>query len=266
LQSATGERGGEARTATAVVLAVTVALLLIGLDQVSRPLMAVVLVVAGAAGAGLTLHRLWPEGTLRARRGLPAAVLSKGVLTFAFFGTDAFVALAVTSIHHRSVAYGGIPLTAAALTWTAGAWIAARVARTVAKRRVIATGFTIISLGIIAAYIGLRASTPASELIAAWGIAGLGMGMTYQTITLAVLSEAVPGQEGAASAAQQLADLLGVATGAGVVGALVGIGDHHGWATASALRIGYTITFVVALAGLALTRRLPAEELLGRHA
>jgi MFS family permease len=255
LRSVAGERGDEARIGIAVVLAITVAALLAGLDRATR-VDGVALIAIGGAGAVAALRHLWPRGTLRASHGLPAAVLSKGVLTFAFFGTDAFVPLAVTSIHHRSVAYAGLPLTTAALTWTAGAWVAARAARTVAMRRVIAIGFALIACGIAAAYAGLSAQTPAAEMIMAWGIAGLGMGMAYQTITLAVLADAAPGQEGAASAAQQLADLLGIATGAGVVGALVGIGEARGWATGSALRVGFAITLVAAIAGVVLTRRL----------
>ena len=46
-----------------------------------------------------------------------------------------------------------------------------------------------------------------------WGLAGLGMGMAYAPITMAVLNQAAPGREGAASSSLQLTDVLGVALG-----------------------------------------------------
>ena len=53
------------------------------------------LLVPGVVGGVLIgfgpLSRLTPPGTLRARPGLPSVVLSRGLLTFAFFGTDTFV-------------------------------------------------------------------------------------------------------------------------------------------------------------------------------
>ena len=59
------------------------------------------LLVPGLVGGVLIgygpLSRLTPPGTLRARPGLPSVVLSRGLLTFAFFGTDTFVPYALNS-------------------------------------------------------------------------------------------------------------------------------------------------------------------------
>ena len=57
----------------------------------------------------------------------------------------------------------------------------------------------------------------------AWGIAGLGMGIAYSTLSLVVLEHAGQGSEGTATAAIQrlLLNVLGSALGAGVGGALV---------------------------------------------
>src|SRR6266566_2820240 len=60
------------------------------------------LVVAGGAVGFPALRRLVPAGTLTARRGLPATILSRGMLTFAFFGADAYVTLSITAVRHRS--------------------------------------------------------------------------------------------------------------------------------------------------------------------
>jgi MFS family permease len=256
--SAAVAAASSARASTAVLLAVATGVVLTGLGE-RRIAVALPLIAIGAAGTVRALNRLLPAGTLRARRGLPSAVLLKGVLTFAFFGTDAYISLTVSAVRHRSVTFAGLALTAATLSWTAGAWINARRGDRVAPRQTIALGFGLIVVGIVLMHLSLFDAAPLATVVIAWGVAGLGMGMAYQAVTLAVLTEAAAGQEGTASASQQLADLLGVATGTGVVGAIVALGAASGWHTATALRIGFGVTLATALGGMALTRRLGAS-------
>src|SRR6185312_322417 len=78
--------------------------------------------VAGIGGLAITLWafvRLVPPGTLRAERGYPTAVLLRGLLTFAFFAIDAYVALLLVEVRGWSAAAAGIALTAATVSWTA---------------------------------------------------------------------------------------------------------------------------------------------------
>jgi MFS family permease len=77
----------------AVVVAAGTGLLLAGLTS-GEPVLLLVFGLLGAALAIFALRRLTPAGTLRAARGLPAAVLMRGIITFAFFAVDAYVALA----------------------------------------------------------------------------------------------------------------------------------------------------------------------------
>jgi hypothetical protein len=97
---------------------------------------------------------------------------------------------------------------------------------------------------------------PVAEGLAAWTVAGFGMGLAYAPISLMMLQKAPPGQEGRSSASLNLADVLGTAIGIGVGGAAVAAaaGGH--------LRLGITAAFAAAaaagLAGLAVTRRLPS--------
>ena len=60
----------------------------------SRWLLVPALVVGALVAVG-PFSRLTPAGTLRGAPGLPAVIASRGVLTFAFFATDAFVPFAV---------------------------------------------------------------------------------------------------------------------------------------------------------------------------
>src|SRR5215468_665997 len=106
------------------------------------------LILAGTAAGLPALRRLVPAGTLTARPGLPATILSRGLLTFAFFGADAYVTLAITAVRHRSPVVAGLAVTGATLGWTAGAWVQARLSDSWAGRRLVGTGLVIVLAGI----------------------------------------------------------------------------------------------------------------------
>jgi len=214
------------------------------------------LIVAGAVIGLPALRRLVPPGTLTARRGLPTVILSRGLLTFTFFGADAYVTLAVTTIRHHTPVYAGIAVTGATLSWTAGAWVQARLNDTWEGRRLVRIGLVIVLAGIAGMVVALQPAIPAWSALVAWTVGGLGMGLAYAPISLMMLREAPPGQEGRVSASLNLADVLGTAIGIGIGGAAVA-------ATAGTdLRLGVTAAFaIMALAGvtlLAVTPRLPA--------
>jgi MFS family permease len=193
---------------------------------------------------------------LTGRPGLPATIASRGLLTFAFFGADAYVTLAVTAVRHRSLVVAGIAVTGATLAWTAGAWAQARLSDTWEGRRLVRIGLVIILAGIAGMVLMLQPAVPVAEGLAAWTVAGLGMGLAYAPLSLMMLQKARHGQEGRASASLNLADVLGTAIGIGVGGAAVAA------AAGSDLRLGITAAFAaaaaVALVALAFTRRLPA--------
>src|SRR5260370_15248582 len=97
-------------------------MLLAGLAVASGSVPAGLALIAAGGVAGLpALRRLVPPGTLTGRPGLPATIASRGLLTFAFFGADAYVTLAVTAVRHRSPVVAGIAVTGATVAWTAGA-------------------------------------------------------------------------------------------------------------------------------------------------
>jgi len=213
------------------------------------------LILAGAVAGLPALRRLLPPGTLTARPGLPTTILSRGLLTFTFFGADAYVTLAVTAIRHRSPTFAGLAVTGATVSWTAGAWIQARLNDRWEGRRLVRTGVVIILAGIGGMTLALRPAVPVWAAVAAWTVAGLGMGLAFAPISLMMLRKAPPGQEGRSSASLNLADVLGTAIGIGVGGAAVaaGAGSHLG--------LGITVAFAAAaLAGvtaLLVSRRLP---------
>jgi MFS family permease len=216
--------------------------------------------VAGGAIAFPALTRLLPPGTLRGRRGLPAAVATVGLLGFAFFGAEAFVPLSLIEVRGQSTMVSGIALTAATIMWTTGAWMQARVAARRGRRQLTIGGLLLLIAGIAGVAIVLMPVVPVAIAALAWGIAGLGMGLAYSTTTLVVLESAPPGEEGAASSAAQLANVLGTALGTGIGGTLVTLANA--WA-AHSTRIGIALVdagaIVAALLALLSARGLPAR-------
>jgi len=219
---------------------------------------AVVLLVAGAPIAVRAFLRLVPRGTLTLAAGVPAAVLVRGILTFAFFGTDAYVSLTFQEVRDRPTWVAGAALTAATLAWTAAAWVQERLVHTLGPRRLVMIGFGLLTVGIVGMQ-GALGPLPVPASIALWSVAGAGIGLSYSPLSVTVLGLAEPGREGAASSSLQLTDVLGVSLGTGIAGAFVALGESQGWEVRSALELAFAMTLVVAALGIAAARRLPAS-------
>jgi MFS family permease len=100
---------------------------------------------------------------------------------------------------------------------------------------------------------------PIATGVLAWAIAGFGMGLAYAPLSLTVLAAAPSGQEGAATAALQLSDVLGVALGTGLSGAIVSIGAGWPHAPRGALLLAFPIMAAVAVGGFVAAYRLPTR-------
>ena len=100
------------------------------------------LIAAGLLVGIPPLRRLTPPGTLTAQPILPAAVLLRGILTFTFFGVDAYVTLTLESWRGLSAVAAGVALTAATVSWTAGSWVQARYAGRWSSARFVRVGLS----------------------------------------------------------------------------------------------------------------------------
>jgi MFS family permease len=248
---------GRRRVLHAGILTVGAAAVLGGLTAGSITA-AVALVVVGTPLAAWAFVRLVPAGTARFAPGMPAAVAVRGVLTFAFFGTDAFVPLALTDVRDQPGWVAGLALTVATITWTAAAWVQQRVVHDLGPRRLVRIGFLALAAGTVGALTCLG-GLPVPAAILLWGAAGFGTGLSYAPLSVTVLATARPGQEGRASAGLQLTDVLGVSLGTGLTGVFIATGEGLEWTTRTSLTIAFAVTTAVALAGSLLARRLPTR-------
>ena len=229
------------------------------------------LLVAGSVVGVVLLvpafRRLTPAGTLALVAGVPAAVLLRGVLTFAFFGGDAYLPLLLQTWRDTPATLTGVVFTATTVAWSAGTWFQARRIDRAGPRRFIAIGFGLVALGSLLTLLAVAPGVPPEISIVTWALTGIGMGFAYSALTLVVLRRSPPAEQGSASSALQLSDILGTALGAGVGGAITAIGERSGgdglgWA----LGVVFVMTVAVALAGLLASRRVGATVREGRSA
>ena len=204
-----------------------------------------------------SLRRLLPAGTFTARPGLSAVILCRGLLTFTFFGADAYVTLTITTVRHHTPALAGVAVTGATLAWTAGAWLQSQLSGRWEARRLVGYGLIIIVVGLAAMTLVLLPATPVDVGLVAWTVAGFGIGLAYAPTSLLMLRAAPSGREGWASASLSLADVLGTALGIGVGGAAVAAAAAHGWPLAAGVGIAFAIAGAGAAALAVASRRLP---------
>jgi MFS family permease len=250
-----GDGPDRSRLPDALRVAAGAAALLAGLGS-RNPLVTGALVLAGAVTAWPSYLRLVPPGTARARPGLPAAVLVRGVLTFAFFGAEAYVPLALSEVRGISTFWIGVLLTITTLAWTTGSWEQARVVAKVGARRLVLAGHLLVLVGVIVTGLTLWREVPVYVAFISWPVAGLGIGLAYASISVTVLREATPGREGEAISALQLTDQLGVSLGTGIGGVAIAVGDARGWAPTAGIGVAWALAGLAAVVGVFVSRRL----------
>ena len=261
LGAATPELRGDgvvaARANVALQLTIGAALVLVGLDR-HDVVSAMALVAVGSAIGLPALLRLLPAGTLRAAPILPAVIASRLLVNWLFFGTEAFIPLALTSVRGKTTLFAGLMLTTSALAWSSAAWVQAKLADP--RRDALMIGGGIAGVGIGAAIVAttLWTTVPVAVAFIGWAIGGVGMGFAFNTSSVAALREAPEGEEGATSSSLQLADALGVSLSAGLGGAVVAAGDRGGWSASPTLAIVFAITGAAVVPGVLAARRLRA--------
>ncbi len=166
--------------AWAAVLAVGVALAsLVGV----RALPVAAAVAVGGVGVVIALvaaARLLPPGVFRVRRGRGAAVATMGLVTGAFFGAEAIVAIVVHDVLGADTRAVAVVLGVGTLAWALlGLYVARRPAsepRAYARRA--GLGGALMAIGLAAMAVAPSAGrVPLVGL--GWTVAGVGMGLVY---------------------------------------------------------------------------------------
>lgn len=217
--------------------------------------------VAAAVGtlAGLTLlavavPRLVPRGTWRAARGLPTVVLLRGVLAAAFFGAEIFLPLLLQNERGLHPTQAGIALTLAALAWSLGSWLRGRRTADGDDRPVLVAGAVLIAIGIGTAALTVAPGTPLVVTIVGWAFAGLGMGLTYPTLSLLTLRLSPVAEQGRNTSALQVNESLTTAAMLAVLGAVFAV--LHARDGGAAYLVPFALTAGLALLGALVAPRV----------
>jgi MFS family permease len=218
--------------------------------------------VAGGALLAVSMRGLTPPRYLSARPGLAVTILSRSLLTCCFFAGDAYVPYAIVTVRHAPTTLAALALTASTLTWTAGSWVQARYIARWGPRRLVRPGECLVAVGLGAMCLVLLPSVPPALAVVAWALAGAGIGTAYAPLSVTTLDRAAAGEEGRATSALQLCDVLGQAIGTGVAGAIVAGTSRIGHGPGVALAFSFAIA--VALTGVIVGARLPGQLTPGR--
>ncbi len=225
--------------------------------------------IAGAVLLAFSMRQLTPPRNLTARPGLTATILSRSLLTCSFFAADAYVPYAIVTVRHAPTALAALALTASTLTWTAGSWVQARYIARHGPRRLVRSGECAVAVGVALMCVVLLPSVPPALAIVAWALAGAGIGTAYAPLSVTTLDRAAPGEEGRATSALQLCDVLGQALGTGVAGAIVAAaatGIGHGTGVALAFSFAIAVALIGVVAGTRLPRQLTSSRTTGEAA
>lgn len=207
----------------------------------------------GAVGALFAARRLLPNGTLSLRPGRPAALATMGLLTGAYFGASAIIAIIVHDLldgTSREVAFvlGGGGLGWAFAGLAAARW-PAQAARAYVRRSTLGAG--LLSVGLLATGAVLLAdgmTLRVEVVLIGYAIASVGMGLTYlDTINHIVdVPQAVDGVSPAKAAALGiLVEAIATAVTGTFTAALVGRAVAGGGGEAAAA-VALALTFLAA--------------------
>ena len=179
------------------------------------------LLVAGLAGLAVGLPRLMPACFARLGRGLPAVILSRGLLAGAFVGAEAFVPLMLVEERQVALVLAGAALTVGSVGWTAGSWLQSRPWLRIRRDRLIALGCLSLTLGLVAtALVALVPSLPYYLVAVGWVFAGLGMGLSVSSTGLATMTLSRDAEQGRNGSSLNLSDALGAGLFVGVSGTI----------------------------------------------
>jgi MFS family permease len=239
------------RARSAIAVALGVGLLHYGGQQ--RGVVQVVLLVVGLVAVVGFAPKLLPTGTFRVTGGLPAVIALRGLVAAAGFGAEVFLPLMLTRERGLTPAFAGLVLTISALSWTAASWYRGRPEQPFSHAVFLQAGMVSIVLGITAAALTLNPAVPVLVGILGWGLAGLGMGTVFPTLSVLILEYSSREEQGANSSALQLSDSLSTATVLAIGGSLFAAIEPH--SADAAYLTAFGLPAVLALLGIWAARR-----------
>lgn len=200
-------------------------------------------VVAGVALLVVFAPRLLPEGTWRSARGLPTAVLLRGLTSGTYFTVEALVPLMLITERRVAAVTVGVAFTASAVLWAVASWVQGKLLQDVARHRLVTVGALIMAASVAFAVAGSFSGVSPLLAMAAMPLAAIGMGMLDPCVTVLSLAHSAPDRLGHTTSAMQTTMNLGQV----VVLAFATAVLNAGLAAATSRLSGYAIAFSLLL-------------------
>lgn len=189
----------------------------------------------GVLGLAVAVPRVLPKRVRSLRQGLGPMAATRALQAGAFFAAEAFLLLGLRELRGLTGLQAGIALTVGSLGWSVGSWLQARPWFRLERHRIITLGAVLGAAG-IAGITGFMVWSwvPVLVAVAAWTVAGCGMGLMMASTAVATMALSTPQEQGRHSASLQVSETLGNSLLTAAVGALhaalLGIGvPSFGW-------------------------------------
>ena len=186
-----------------------------------------------------------PAGFINARQGLAATVMLHFLLFYAFYAAELFMPLMMIDFLGVSSSVTGLAFTCAAVAWISASFFQAWLSSRISLYQSLLLGMTLTSLGLAMAAAILVPGMHYGIVYPAWAVAGVGMGIAFNTMVSASMDFTRDGEEGATSTANGIAGSMAVGLAAGIGGAITNHGELAGRG------LDESLVWVWVLAGLA---------------
>ncbi len=251
-----GGEGATGRIVLRLLLAVVVAVAAVSIGLAGElPALGGWLMAAGALLLiALAVRPLLPPGTLRARRGLPAVVLTRGLIAGAFFGGEVYIPYLMMERFGFSPTWAGLALTGGAIAWALGSAAQGRWGDRLGNGRIAAIGTALLTVTMATALLTALVGWSPVVLIGVWMLAGGGMGVLYPRLTVLTLAYSTSADQGFNSAALSISDSVGAASAIAVMGLAFAAGTTVPGAFAAAFLIAVVLAVLAVLPASRLSR------------
>ncbi|MED3550324.1 MFS transporter [Cytobacillus praedii] len=243
----------------ALLLAIGTGMLLAGLGFITH-WKGIVLSVAGLLIMILPLLKLLPEGTLSARRGLPATITSRGLFVACYNATESYVVLALTDVKKLPADLAGLIVAAGALSWSTAAWLQSKLdardhGKGRKKRVTIGIGFMIIGVTAVLLAVGIPEGGIVFAVISQL-FTGFGIGLAHPTTGAIALQYAKAGEEGEISASLQFTDAFSPGVSIGIGGAFIALSQSLNFGLLKGILLALSLQLLFVLLSFTISFRI----------